>query len=50
MNKKNCYKIETTNKGIEVYQIIDGWLFTTVVPSTIPIIIREEKRSDNNET
>ena len=37
-------KVESTKKGIEVHQIIDKWLFTTVVPSSIPIIILVNKK------
>jgi len=33
------YKIECTDKGLEVHQVIDGWVFTTIVPPNIPIIV-----------
>ncbi len=44
MNK--IYKIEGTKGGNKVHQIIDGWHFTTILPSSIPIIIKEV----NNDT
>jgi len=46
MDKKNYYKLERTKEGTKVHQIIDGWLFVTTVPSTIPIIIKESDKDE----
>ena len=44
MNKKDYYKLESTKGGTKVCQIIDGWIFETIVPNTIPIIIKESDK------
>lgn len=49
MTKRNYYKLERTKEGIKVHQIIDGWLFTTIVPSTMPIIIKETIDNKGND-
>ena len=43
---KDMYKIECTDKGLEVHQIIDGWTFVTVVPPSIPIIVLADKEEE----
>ena len=45
----NLYKIERTKEGTKVHQIIDGWNFETIVPSSVPIIIKEKINEEKGE-
>lgn len=47
MSKKNYYKISTIDVGKKVTQIIDGWVFETIIPEGAAIIkIKEESKNE----